>query len=50
VLGTPPTGATHLLLVVDPPDATHPNGLIDETDETNNVLALRLPPISSRRL
>ncbi len=40
VLGQPPAGATHLLLVTDPPDATHPNGLIDESDETNNVLTL----------
>lgn len=45
VLGTPPTGATHLLLVTDPPDATHPNGLIDETDETNNVMSLAIPDI-----
>ncbi len=45
VLGKPPPGATHLLLVTDPPTATMPNGLIDESDETNNVRALAIPDI-----
>ncbi|MBI3414497.1 MAG: HYR domain-containing protein [Verrucomicrobia bacterium] len=38
-LGTPPPNATHLLLVVDPP---LPNGLIAETDETNNLFPLAI--------
>ncbi len=37
VLGTPPIGATHLLLVVDPPTAANPGGTIDEVSEENNV-------------
>ncbi|MFO0892574.1 MAG: lectin-like protein [Isosphaeraceae bacterium] len=42
VLGTPPSGATHLLLVVDP------NNTVAESDETNgsNVRWLRLPDIA----
>lgn len=36
VLGEPPPGATHLLLVTDP------DKLVDESDEGNNVLALAI--------
>lgn len=48
VLGTPPQGATHLLLVVDPPSTTHPNGLVEESNDfntgnNNNVFPLALP-------
>jgi predicted chitinase len=39
-LGIPPQGTTHLLVVADPPDATHSTGLVKESDESNNVLAL----------
>jgi predicted chitinase len=39
-LGIPPQGTTHLLLVVDPPDSSHPTGLIKESNESNNVFAL----------
>jgi hypothetical protein len=39
--GPAPAGATHLLMVIDPPDETHPQGLIPETDETNNATTLR---------
>jgi hypothetical protein len=45
VLDTPPPAATHLLLVTDPPTATMPDGLIAESDETNNVRALAIPDI-----
>ncbi len=48
VLGTPPPGATHLLLAVDPP-AT-PNGLIQESDETNNVRSIAIPPPADIRV
>jgi GH24 family phage-related lysozyme (muramidase) len=42
VLGTPPPGATHLLLAVDPPSPGLPNGHIAESDEDNNLLALSI--------
>jgi hypothetical protein len=45
VLGAPPAGATHLLLVVDPTSTAQPNGAIDESDETNNVASLPIPNI-----
>ncbi|MBL9171424.1 MAG: DUF642 domain-containing protein, partial [Verrucomicrobiales bacterium] len=45
VLGTAPDGATHLLLVVDPPLTGSPNGLFDEgIAENNNVYPLRNRP------
>jgi hypothetical protein len=40
VLGTPPAGATHLLLVTDP------NNLVAESDESNNVQPLAIPDIA----
>lgn len=46
VLGMPPANATHLLLVVDPPSTSQPDGAINESDETNNVLALPIPNIN----
>jgi Putative Ig domain/PKD domain len=42
-LGTPPDGATNLLAVADPPSDGKPIGEIDETNESNNVVALPLP-------
>ncbi len=39
-LTTQPGDATHLLLVVDPPDAAHPTGQIAESNEGNNVVSL----------
>jgi PKD repeat protein len=50
VLGNPPAGATHLLVVADPVDDAQLLGAIAETDETNNVAALALrtvtPPVA----
>ncbi len=40
LLNNPPPGATHLLLVLDPPDGEHASGLISESDEGNNTVAL----------
>jgi hypothetical protein len=45
VLGAPPVGAIHLLLVVDPTSAAQPHGAIDESDETNNLAAIALPNV-----
>jgi hypothetical protein len=41
-----PAGLPYLLAVADPPDATHPNGLIRESDEKNNAASLALPDIA----
>ncbi|MBL9169914.1 MAG: glucosaminidase domain-containing protein [Verrucomicrobiales bacterium] len=42
VLGIPPEGATHLLLIVDPPTDGFPNGFVEEgAAESNNVYPLR---------
>ena len=46
MLQNAPPGTTNLLLVVDPPDATHPRGHVAETVETNNVENLALPDIA----
>ncbi len=47
-----PSGATHLVVVVDPATQNSPNGLIDESDETNNVesVAIAIPDIAARSL
>ncbi len=47
-LGTPPPGATDVVVVVDPPTADKPSGEVAEADEadggqSNNTLALPLP-------
>jgi predicted chitinase len=48
---SPPTGATHVLLVADLPSADHPLGLITETDETNNVLSIdAVPRVTSAQI
>ncbi|MBI3417144.1 MAG: DUF5011 domain-containing protein [Verrucomicrobia bacterium] len=41
-LGVPQAGATHLILVLDPPSANSPNGLINETNKGNNVQAMQI--------
>ncbi|MHC4401911.1 MAG: hypothetical protein ACYTG0_19740 [Planctomycetota bacterium] len=41
-LTDPPLDTTHLLLVVDPPSAQNPNGLINESSESNNDFDLRV--------
>jgi hypothetical protein len=60
VLGTPPPNATRLLLIVDPPSASRPNGDIMEANEDNNILAIPLyaldepdeivPPVIAQRV
>ncbi len=42
-LSPPPAGATYLLGVVDPPSAAMPHGVIEESNEGNNVQALAIP-------
>lgn len=39
-LGTPPQGATHLLVVADPPSESKPSGEVAESAEGNNVKAI----------
>lgn len=39
-LGEPPVGATHLSLYVDPPMSGFPEGLLQESDEANNIQAM----------
>src|SRR5262249_7314968 len=39
-LGIPPKGASELLAIVDPTDATHPVGQVIETIEPNNQVTL----------
>jgi hypothetical protein len=41
-LGSKPTEATHLVMVLDPADANHADGLIEESDEGNNVASIEL--------
>lgn len=41
----PDPARPYLLVVADPPDATHSNGLIPESDETNNVASVSYAPL-----
>ena len=43
-LGTPPQGATHLLVVADPPSSTKPSGEVAESNEGNNVQSTPFSP------
>lgn len=44
-LGAPPQGATHLLVVADPPSERKPSGEVAESDEGNNVKAVEVKAI-----
>jgi hypothetical protein len=43
-LGTRPDGSKYLLLVVDPWSTSLPNGVVIESNETNNVKSIAIPP------
>lgn len=44
-----PEGATHVLLVVDPPSPGQPSGLVAERDENNNVLAKAISGLHAQK-
>jgi hypothetical protein len=46
----PPLTTTHVILVADPPAAGSPNGIIDESDESNNELATSIPSDINARI
>lgn len=43
-----PAGATTMLVVVDPPSKAHPTGLVDEQNETNNVLPIKIDALLAK--
>jgi hypothetical protein len=44
-LGAIPLGAKDFVIVADPPTAQNPQGLIVESDKTNNIVATAAPPL-----